>query len=126
MNGTAPDSVARNMILGVQDKYAGTDLYEEYDAIARNVTGVAYAGEYLGHRENPRSNVAETVIERPIWLRNGWIRSKLLGSPQIASCNRRLLNRNLARHDHLSFHCSTTSTTQINRSVQGTSITQVI
>ncbi|KAJ3487194.1 hypothetical protein NLI96_g3706 [Meripilus lineatus] len=43
VDGTAPDSVARNMILGVQDKYAGTDLYEEYDVIARNVAGVAYA-----------------------------------------------------------------------------------
>lgn len=50
MDGTAPDSVARNMILGVQDKYAGTDLYEEYDVIARNVAGVAYAGEYVDKR----------------------------------------------------------------------------
>ncbi|KAJ3487183.1 hypothetical protein NLI96_g3707 [Meripilus lineatus] len=41
-NGSAVDSVARDMMTKVQDEYGGTELYEERETIARNVTGVAY------------------------------------------------------------------------------------
>lgn len=44
-NGSAVDSVARDMMTKVQDEYGGTELYEERETIARNVTGVAYGGE---------------------------------------------------------------------------------
>ena len=43
-NGTAPPSLARTLVEGVQAKYGGTDEEATHDEIARNVIGIAYAG----------------------------------------------------------------------------------
>ena len=43
-NGTAPPSLARTLVEGVQAKYGGTDEEAANDEIARNVIGIAYAG----------------------------------------------------------------------------------
>ena len=44
------------MMTKAQDKHGGTKLYEEQETIARNVTGVAYAGK------RPRSFGTKTIL----------------------------------------------------------------
>ena len=43
--GIARDSIARKMIRELEDKYVGTASYSEHELVARNITGVTYAGE---------------------------------------------------------------------------------
>lgn len=50
--GLARDSIAQKMIRKLDDKYAGTPSYGESELIARNITGVAYAGESDFNLEN--------------------------------------------------------------------------
>lgn len=44
--GNAPESLARTMIAKAQEKYGGTDQYKYQELIARNVTGMIYAGKF--------------------------------------------------------------------------------
>ena len=46
MNGNAKPSMSRALLQVLEDRYAGSDMYESQKSIALDATGIAYGGMY--------------------------------------------------------------------------------